>query len=301
MEQRTECGPIPDGDLYKLEFKYYKSKQRPPDLSSVIDANKESAFSWSTCAIGRNDHGVEETLKVGELTSVPGLLFVPAAFSPEGLHRLTHSCLYDYPERPNVTNLEVLPASTTKRLGSVKVALDDELRKKLRWATLGYHHDWNTKVYNMEHFSRFPFELAQCAAVFAEKVARYEYQYRAEAAIVNYYPIGMTLAGHVDQSEEDQTAPLVSISLGCTCIFLIGGSSRAVRPSALFLRHGDVVIMTGPARQAYHGVPRVFIEKGSDRPDAYALAGDCEESICKKYLSKHRININIRQVHKPDV
>ena len=53
----------------------------------------------------------------------------------------------------------------------------------------------SSQEYNRQHYSRFPPELARCAAVFAEKVAGYEYQYRAEAAIVNFYPIGTTLAG----------------------------------------------------------------------------------------------------------
>lgn len=78
--------------------------------------------------------------------------------------------------------------------------------------------------------------------------------------------------------------------------------------------------MTGTFRLAYHGVPRVFIEKcqmnGSSEDHSLedhsqeAIADDArdvdeaakrKEAVCKSYLKKHRININIRQVHKPDI
>ena len=41
-------------------------------------------------------------------------------------------------------------------------------------------------------------------------------------------------------------------------MFLIGGQTKAVRPQALILRSGDVVIMSGPSRLAYHSVPKVI-------------------------------------------
>ncbi|XP_022694322.1 nucleic acid dioxygenase ALKBH1-like isoform X1 [Varroa jacobsoni] len=318
-------------DLYKLEFKYYKARQSPPDLSQVLDVGKDAAnFTWRQIEIGDNDSGINSTVKVCEVVSVPGLLLVPKAFTPEGLHRWTHRSLLDFPERPNVTNLETLPASVTRRIGEsrvLNVVLDVELRKKLRWTTLGYHHDWNSKVYDLANYTTFPSDLARCAAVFAEQVAGYAYEYQAEAAIVNYYPVGTTLSGHVDHSEEDLSAPLVSISLGCTAIFLIGGTERSTRPTPIFLRHGDVALMTGASRLAYHGVPRVFIEKGSfrnrhfddssqcpttgkwetdaehtsDEDEQLDQSVECKESICFSYLKKNRININIRQVHKPDI
>lgn len=45
----------------------------------------------------------------------------------------------------------------------------------------------------------------------------------ADAAIVNYYSKGDTLGGHKDDVEEDLTQPLVSISIGCAAVFLMGG------------------------------------------------------------------------------
>ena len=47
-------------------------------------------------------------------------------------------------------------------------------------------------------------------------------------------------------------------SLGLPCVFMIGGQTKTEEPEALFLRDGDVVIMSGQARMSYHAVPRVL-------------------------------------------
>ena len=82
--------------------------------------------------------------------------------------------------------------------------------------------------------------------------------YRAEAAIINYYPMDSNLGGHVDYSEPNKNAPLVSISIGQSAIFLIGGPSKSLEPLPILLQNGDVVIMTHQARQSYHAVPKIL-------------------------------------------
>lgn len=57
-----------------------------------------------------------------------------------------------------------------------------------------------------------------------------------QAAIVNYYPIGTTLAGHTDHSEINLEAPLFSFSFGQTAIFLLGGKTKEQKPAAMFLK-----------------------------------------------------------------
>ena len=44
-----------------------------------------------------------------------------------------------------------------------------------------------------------------------------------DAALVNYYSAGDTLGGHCDDVERDMSKPIVSISLGCRAVFLLGG------------------------------------------------------------------------------
>lgn len=82
------------------------------------------------------------------------------------------------------------------------------LRSALRWCTLGYHHQWDTKVYSEDMKHSFPMDLGSLSAYLAG-ILDFE-KYSAEAAIVNFYPIGTTLAGHTDHSERNLDAPLFS-------------------------------------------------------------------------------------------
>lgn len=59
-----------------------------------------------------------------------------------------------------------------------------------------------------------------------------------------------------DKSEENATAPLVSLSLGHSCVFLIGTEDRRDEPIPIVLNSGDVLIMHHKARRYFHGVPR---------------------------------------------
>lgn len=66
-----------------------------------------------------------------------------------------------------------------------------------------------------------------------------------------------TLSGHTDHSEKDLARPLLSLSFGQSAIFLIGGPTKQTRPKALLLNSGDIVVMSGESRLAYHGVPKI--------------------------------------------
>ncbi|KAL6529399.1 hypothetical protein OROGR_015022 [Orobanche gracilis] len=77
-------------------------------------------------------------------------------------------------------------------------------------------------------------------------------EFRPEAAIVNYFGLGDMLGGHLDDMEKDWSKPIVSVSLGCKAIFLLGGKSREDKPTAMFLRSGDVILMAGEARECFH-------------------------------------------------
>lgn len=75
-----------------------------------------------------------------------------------------------------------------------------------------------------------------------------------DACLVNRYEPGARLSLHQDKNERDFDAPIVSVSLGLSAVFLFGGSSRADTPRRVRLAHGDVVVWGGPARLRYHGV-----------------------------------------------
>jgi alkylated DNA repair protein (DNA oxidative demethylase) len=75
-----------------------------------------------------------------------------------------------------------------------------------------------------------------------------------DACLVNRYEPGARLTLHQDKNERDYTAPIVSMSLGLSAVFLFGGAMRGQRPMRVPLVHGDVVVWGGPDRLRYHGV-----------------------------------------------
>ena len=60
-----------------------------------------------------------------------------------------------------------------------------------------------------------------------------------DVALINYYREGDTLGGHKDDVEQDQTAPIVALSLGCDAIFLLGGESIALAIGYFFCSQED--------------------------------------------------------------
>jgi alkylated DNA repair protein (DNA oxidative demethylase) len=63
---------------------------------------------------------------------------------------------------------------------------------------------------------------------------------------------------HQDRDEADFDAPVISISLGDACLFRVGGRERNEPTRSIRLSSGDVVVLGGPARLAFHGVDRIY-------------------------------------------
>ncbi|MGA5823449.1 alpha-ketoglutarate-dependent dioxygenase AlkB [Kitasatospora sp. NPDC094028] len=102
--------------------------------------------------------------------------------------------------------------------------------------------------------------------------------YEPDIAIVNHYPHGAKMGLHQDRDERVD-APVVSLSLGDSCVFRLGNTETRTRPwTDLELRSGDLLVFGGPARFAYHGVVRTL--PGTADP-ALGLIG--------------RLNITVRQ------
>ena len=86
---------------------------------------------------------------------------------------------------------------------------------------------------------------------------------RPECCLVNYYGPEARMGMHQDKDEADFSFPVVSISLGDEGLFRIGQTTRGGTTEKVWLQSGDVVVMGGAARLAYHGVDR--IRAGSSR------------------------------------
>jgi alkylated DNA repair protein (DNA oxidative demethylase) len=84
-----------------------------------------------------------------------------------------------------------------------------------------------------------------------------------DSCLVNHYGPKARMSLHQDRDEADLTAPVVSISLGDTALFRIGGQQRSAPTVSVRLSSGDVCILDGDARLAFHGIDRIL--PGSSR------------------------------------
>jgi alkylated DNA repair protein (DNA oxidative demethylase) len=85
-----------------------------------------------------------------------------------------------------------------------------------------------------------------------------DYRHPPEACLINVYGPDARMGLHQDRDEQDFDAPVVSLSLGDTCLFRIGGLRRNDPTRSLRLASGDAAVLAGDARLAFHGVDRIL-------------------------------------------
>ena len=166
-----------------------------------------------------------------------------------------------------------LISNSTRDIWQNSVKDNDNFKRfrNLRWASLGYHYDWTKRMYQENLKSAFPTYLVGLCEYLAGLVGE---KMEAEAAIVNFYPIGTYMSGHIDDAEHAMDEPIVSISLGCPAIFLIGGKNKNEKPTPILIRSGDVIVMSKDSRYAYHGIPGVV---------SHNFHHDIEHHQCKRH------------------
>ena len=103
-----------------------------------------------------------------------------------------------------------------------------------------------------------------------------------EACLINYYSHSARMGSHRDADEQDFSAPVVSVSLGDDAIFHVGGPRRSDPKIRMTLRSGDVVVLGGDARLAYHGIDRMLPGTSTLLPEG------------------GRFNLTLRRVTRPD-
>ena len=112
-----------------------------------------------------------------------------------------------------------------------------------------------------------------------EEVAGYPHP--PEACLVNYYAGAAKMGLHQDRDEEDFAAPVLSVSLGDTGVFRVGGRSRKEPTQKFDLNSGDVFVLGGADRLAYHGIDRILPGTSDLLPEG------------------GRFNLTLRRVTKP--
>jgi alkylated DNA repair protein (DNA oxidative demethylase) len=103
-----------------------------------------------------------------------------------------------------------------------------------------------------------------------------------ECCLINLYRGAARMGLHQDRDERALEAPVLSVSLGDTAVFRIGGTGRRDSTRSLRLASGDVLVFGGPARLAFHGIDRVI-------PDTSVLVP-----------GGGRINLTLRRVTVPE-
>jgi DNA oxidative demethylase len=104
-----------------------------------------------------------------------------------------------------------------------------------------------------------PLAAAVAEAVAAALGARAATAFQPQCYLINRYsPETGRLGLHRDQDERDRTQPIVTLSLGASAVFLAGGAARRDRVERVAVDSGDVVVMSGPTRMAYHGIDRLL-------------------------------------------
>ena len=87
-----------------------------------------------------------------------------------------------------------------------------------------------------------------------------------DICIVNWYTAASKMGLHQDKDESPEAiargAPVVSVSLGDTAIFRIGGLKRKDPIETIHLQSGDAFVFGGPSRLRYHGVSRIVPATG---------------------------------------
>lgn len=149
----------------------------------------------------------------------------------------------------------------------------------LRMNCLGHH--WSAKDYKY-HPTRVDADGLPCAPIPPDlqalaRRAVIDTGYLAPAdvrpfdvCVVNLYPEATgKLGDHVDNSESPAALasgyPVVSLSVGASCIFRIGGTARTDPYEAHTLVSGDLVVFGRSKRLAYHGVKKLL--PGTTQPD----------------------------------
>jgi alkylated DNA repair protein (DNA oxidative demethylase) len=107
------------------------------------------------------------------------------------------------------------------------------------------------------------------------------YPHPPEACLINYYGPSAKMGLHQDRDEEDFAAPVVSFSLGDTCIFRYGGTQRRDPTYTFRLASGDAMVLRQENRLAFHGVDRIIPGTSTLLPEG------------------GRFNLTLRRVTKP--
>ncbi|MFI6052615.1 alpha-ketoglutarate-dependent dioxygenase AlkB family protein [Streptomyces violascens] len=201
----------------------------------------------------------------------PGAVHVPGWLSLERQRELVAACR-TWARGPVPIHHTVLPGGGVMSVQTVCVG----------WHWQPYRYTRTAADVNGLPVARFPDWLGELgrsaiAAAYGDPVAAGRYS--PDTALINFYDSSAKMGLHQDKHEKSG-APVVSLSIGDSCVFRFGNTENRGRPyTDVELSSGDLFVFGGPARFAYHGVPKVMPGTGDPATG----------------LNRGRLNITLRE------
>ena len=192
----------------------------------------------------------------------PGAFHLPGFLSPSDQHRV-------------VAAVQALAAGAAgfyrPRVRGGGLMHCDMLCLGRHWNARTYSYEWQRTDHDGLPAPPLPPDLAGLAV---EASAAVGFTLDPDICLVNRYGDDGRMGLHQDKDEDRSTlaagVPVVSLSLGDSGRFLLGGLRRRESTTAVDLRSGDAFVMGGPSRLRYHGVARILHGSG---PSALGLRG----------------------------
>lgn len=193
----------------------------------------------------------------------PGAVHVPGWLPPERQRELVAACR-EWARGPVPIRHTVLPGGGVMSVQTVCVG----------WHWQPYRYTRTADDVNGRPVAAFPDWLAalgRAAVADAYDDSAAGDGYSPDTALINFYDGDARMGMHQDKDERSG-APVVSLSIGDSCLFRFGNTEDRGRPyTDVELSSGDLFVFGGPSRFAYHGVPKVLV--GTGDPAVTGLPG----------------------------
>tara|TARA_R110001592_G_scaffold64009_1_gene196532 strand:+ start:102546 stop:103205 length:660 start_codon:yes stop_codon:yes gene_type:complete len=152
---------------------------------------------------------------------------------------------------------------------SMSVAMTSCGQRGLTISRFGYQYTEIDPLTN-QHWPEMPatfMALAHAAANQANFAS-----FTPDSCLINEYQAGAKMSLHQDKDEADLSAPIVSVSLGVSATFLLGGFTRQEKTVRIALHHGDVMVWGRSDRMRFHGILPI-------KSALHSVTGDCRINL----------------------
>ena len=113
----------------------------------------------------------------------------------------------------------------------------------------GYRYQ-QTHPHTFKVFPAMPQMIRNLAIAIAKETGNNDFH--PQSCLINLYGKGEKLGMHQDKTEENLSAPIISVSLGDSGIFVLGGLLRTDETRQYIVQSGDIIVLSGESRNYFH-------------------------------------------------